>query len=61
MVEMNLYEIQQWKERIKKHMEELFLGVEQLKNEFSELDTEMHKRYFDWFDSNYKDPEDMPF
>lgn len=61
MVEMNLYEIQQWKERIEKHMEELIFGVEQLKNEFSELDTEMHKRYLDWFDSNYKDPEDMPF
>lgn len=61
MVEMNLYEIQQWKECIEKHMEELIFGVEQLKNEFSELDTEMHKRYLDWFDSNYKDPEDMPF
>lgn len=52
MVEMNLYEIQQWKERIEKHIEELYAGLEQLKYELSKLDTEVFKKHLEWFNSN---------
>lgn len=43
MVEMNLYEIQQWKERIEKHIEELFAGVEQLTSEVEQLTSDSLK------------------
>ena len=44
MDELNSQEIQQWKEHIEKHMEELFSGVEQFKSDLSKFDSE----FFAW-------------